>query len=84
MDNDLKPCPFCGSLPKWWSCDRLIQITCEKCKYTRSFPGIVGTKKTKVPIVYTDGKVSETEFYNQFAYEEAIAAWNRRANDDRD
>ena len=82
MDIKLKPCPFCGEAPKFWSCDRLITITCEKCNYRRAFDGIVGNKNTGIPIHYEGGKISTTEFYNRFAKEEAIEAWNRRVSDE--
>ena len=46
----LKPCPFCGGPPYEESCDRLIIIGCEECDYHMSFPGLVGTKKTDIPM----------------------------------
>lgn len=74
----LKPCPFCGGEAIMWSCDRLIEISCKPCKFSRSFQGLIGNKKTDVPVVYEGGIVSEYEFYNKDAYEEAIEAWNTR------
>ena len=76
---ELKPCPFCGELPEFWSCDRLITITCQRCNYHRAFDGIISNKPTDVPIHYEGGKISTTEFYHRFAHEEAMEEWNRRA-----
>ena len=79
MANDkLLPCPFCGGEVEYWSCDRLIQIECKVCKYHRLFNGLISNKKTDVPVVYKGGIVSDTEFYNRYATEEAIASWNTR------
>ena len=78
---ELKKCPFCGGEAEKWSCDRLITISCKKCNYTRSFNGLVSNKKTDVPVVYEGGIVSDTEFYNRYAHEEAIEAWNNRATE---
>lgn len=74
----LKPCPFCGNEPEVFSCDRLIQIGCNKCKYERSFDGVIGNKITKVPVRYADGTISTTEFYNKNAHKEAERLWNMR------
>lgn len=30
---DLKPCPFCGSVPYEEACDRVIVIGCDVCDY---------------------------------------------------
>lgn len=77
--NLLRECPFCGGEAEKWSCDRLITISCKKCNYTRNFNGLVSNKKTDVPVVYEGGIVSDSEFYNRYAHEEAIEAWNNRA-----
>ncbi len=42
------PCPFCGSEFVDQSYDRGIKYTCPKCHYSRSFPGLVQSKKSKV------------------------------------
>lgn len=76
--KELKPCPFCGEKPEFWTCDRLIKISCEKCNYFRVFEGIVSNKKSDVPIHYECGEISTTEFYHQYAEEEAVDAWNTR------
>ena len=81
IENEkLKPCPFCGGEPYIDSCDRLISIGCKPCGYIRSFHGLVQSEiDTGVPIVYKSGKVSDSEWYDRFAYKKAIEAWNRRA-----
>lgn len=80
---ELKPCPFCGSAPDVFSCDRLISISCKSCGYSRGFHGLVQSEiNTGVPIVYTGGKISTTEWYDKNAHEKAIEAWNRRAGGD--
>lgn len=78
MEQLLKPCPFCGKMPTWWSCDRLIEISCEDCGYTRTFKGIVNTVPNDYPVVYEGGKVSTTEFIHTEAKGNAIEAWNKR------
>ncbi len=79
---ELKPCPFCGGEPYIDACDRLISIGCKPCGYRRSFHGLVQSEiDTGVPIVYKGGKVSDSEWYDQFAHEKAIESWNRRTND---
>ena len=79
--NLLRECPFCGGEAEKWSCDRLITISCKKCNYTRNFNGLVSNKKTDVPVVYEGGIVSDSEFYNRYAHEEAIEAWNNRSTE---
>lgn len=78
MNKELKPCPFCGEKPDFWSCDRLIKISCNKCNYHMSFDGIISRKKSDVPIHYEGGEISTTEFYHQYAEEEAVEVWNTR------
>ena len=74
----LKPCPFCGKIPTWESCDRLIQISCNNCNYTRSFDGLISFVPSDVPVRYKGGVISTTEFYHADAQEIAIEAWNTR------
>ena len=82
MDK-LKPCPFCGEMPTVYSCDRLISIGCKPCGYSRGFHGLVQSEiDTGVPIVYTGGTISTSEWYDKDAREKAITAWNRRAEHD--
>ena len=81
----LKPCPFCGGEVYEDAVDRLITIGCPSCGYVRSFHGLVQSEiNTGVPIVYEGGKVSDHEWYDQFAHERAAEAWNRRAKDGSD
>lgn len=82
MADNVKPCPFCGGEPYIDSCDRLILIGCNLCGFSRYFHGLVQSEvNTGIPIVYKGGKVSDSEWYDQFAHEKAVEAWNRRAND---
>lgn len=75
---ELKKCPFCGGEPFEWSCDRLIQIGCKKCSYQLSFHGVIQSEiDTGVPVVYEGDKVSDHEWYDQFAHEKAAEVWNR-------
>ena len=74
----LKPCPFCGEIPNWESCDRLIHISCDNCNYTRSFVGLINNVPSDVPVRYEGGVISTTEFYHADAHEKAIEAWNTR------
>ena len=81
---ELKPCPFCGGEPFTQYYDRLIVIGCKPCGYRRSFHGLVQSEiNTGVPVVYKGGKVSDHEWYDQFAHEKAHEAWNRRASNER-
>ena len=76
---DLKPCPFCRSVPYCKSCDRLIQIGCESCGYHRHWDGIVTTEAGHPEIPKPQGSIPE--FYNCNAQEEADEAWNARPDD---
>lgn len=78
MNMSLKPCPFCGDKPKVFSCDRLIQIGCDNCNFHVGFQGLIGNKITDVPVHYSDGTISDYEFYNKDAYKEAEEKWNMR------
>lgn len=79
---ELKPCPFCGGEAYEDACDRIIRIGCKACKYNRAFHGLVQSEiNTGVPIIYTGGEVSDSEWYDQYAHERAYEAWNRRAED---
>lgn len=77
--KELRECPFCGEKPEFWSCDRLIKISCNKCNYHMSFDGIISRKKSDVPIHYEGGEISTTEFYHQHAEDEAVEVWNARS-----
>jgi hypothetical protein len=74
----LKPCPFCGKIPTLESCDRIIQISCDNCHYTRIFYGLISFVPSDVPVRYEGGVISTTEFYHADAHEKAIEAWNTR------
>lgn len=81
-------CPFCGGIPIFDPCDRLITIKCDPCGYRRSFPGLLQRTPSNVPILTyrgADGQPYDipleecTEWYHADAHEKAIAAWNIRA-----
>ena len=72
MNEQLKPCPFCGRTP---------QITTEKCfaslEWNKDYPNNgrdLYIEKTMYSVECTCCKL--TQSFN--AEEEAIAAWNRR------
>lgn len=73
---DLKPCPFCGGVPYVESCDRLIQIGCNVCKFTIYDYGLI------TPIM-TPVKVNSTEFFNYKAHKEIEKRWNRRIESEK-
>ena len=77
--NKLKPCPFCGGEAKWFSCDRLITISCEACGYSRPFKSYLQTTPSKTR-ASAEGSAL-VEYYHAHADEVAIEAWNRRVND---
>ena len=79
MEEKLKPCPFCGGKANVEECDYVIQISCPKCKFTRSFRGLVQSEvNTGVPVRYTGGIISSTEWYDCDAERNAINRWNER------
>ncbi len=77
--DDLKPCPFCGEKAYEDSCDRLIQIGCERCNYHMAFHGVVQAKVI-TNVVASYKKTGEpSEWYDRYAHEKAHKKWNRRA-----
>ena len=81
-DRTILPCPFCGGDPYIDSCDRFIKIGCEPCGYYRYFPGLVQSDHTTNVVVGTSKQTGKPiEWYEKDAYELAIDAWNRRADD---
>lgn len=80
--DELKPCPFCGGKPYIDSCDRLINIGCKPCGYTRYFYGLVQSDhKTDVVVSYNQNTNEPLEWYDPNAYKHACEEWNRRADD---
>lgn len=76
---DLKPCPFCGSIPYEDSCDRLINIGCEPCNYHLYFHGLVQSQfKTDVVASYSKETGEPLEWYDKDAHKKAEEHWNRR------
>ena len=71
-DTELRPCPFCGGEAYYDACDRLIQIGCKPCGYSSHWRGLLTTKETAVKAP------NSGEYYNRFASEQAITAWNTR------
>ena len=67
---DLKPCPFCGSRPVLQTDTRYPRPECEPRKAYE-----VVCKNWDCIIGYVDERYRLTE-------QEAIEAWNRRANDE--
>lgn len=81
-DTTLKPCPFCGAEPYVDSCDRIIDIGCDKCGYHRHFHGFVQDEiETDVVVSrYKDSSRKAYEWYDKDAYQKAAAGWNERQN----
>lgn len=80
-DTTLKPCPFCGSEPYVDSCDRIIDIGCDKCGYHRHFHGFVQDEiETDVVASWYKDSKKAYEWYDKDAYQKAAAGWNERQN----
>lgn len=80
-DNPLKGCPFCGGEPHVESCDRLIQIGCKKCNYSRHWHGLVQSDIiTDVIATYSSESKKPIEWYDKNAYVTAANEWNKRSN----
>ena len=79
-EKKLLPCPFCGGEPYIDSCDRIINIGCEPCKYHRYFHGLVQSDEVTAVVASRGSKTGEPlEWYDKDAYQKAIDGWNRRA-----
>lgn len=79
--HPLKECPFCGGEPHVESCDRLIQIGCKKCNYSRSWHGLVQSDiVTDVVTTYSSETKQPIEWYDRDAYVTAANEWNKRSN----
>lgn len=80
-DTRLKPCPFCGAEPYVDSCDRIIDIGCDKCGYHRHFHGLVQDEiETDVVVSRYKDSRKAYEWYDKDAYQKAAAGWNERQN----
>ena len=80
-DITLKPCPFCGAEPYVDSCDRIINIGCDKCGYNRHFHGLVQDEiETDVVVSRYKDSRKAYEWYDKDAYQKAAAGWNERSN----
>lgn len=83
-EKQLKPCPVCDVLVTDDSFDRGIRFTCKPCGYVKSYPGLLQTKVSSVPIPYVDKDgvaidpkdVKYQEYYHSNATEEAIESFN--------
>jgi Lar family restriction alleviation protein len=70
MSDELKPCPFCGGKAEMRDARKFLVVS----KFSYIIPYSVGCSNKKCDVKpYTE--YSSTE-------QEAIDAWNRRANDD--
>lgn len=79
LTGELLPCPFCGERPYIDSCDALIDIGCERCKYHRPFSGFVQTFFETDVVVCTDEETGNPfAWYDKNAYEKAVTNWNTR------
>ncbi len=82
----LDPCPFCGSHFVDKSYDRGTSFSCEVCRYSRGFPGLLQLKKSPVKVPYVDkegndipeSEVKYQEYYHQHATLFAIREMNHR------
>lgn len=73
-EEQLKPCPFCGKKPLYFSSDFILKIECPTCDYVRNFPALLGQKKTDVLV----GTAGCDLYYNATAEDDAVNAWNQR------
>lgn len=72
-------CPFCGGEPFIDSCDSLINIGCEHCKFHLYFHGFVQSEiETKVVASRSSNTGEPLERYDKDAYQKAVIGWNRR------
>lgn len=77
--NELLKCPFCGGEPYIVSCDRIISIGCERCKFHRPFHGLAQSDEVTDVVITRDRKTGEPiEWYDKDAFQKAIDGWNRR------
>lgn len=77
---ELKPCPFCGAEPYVESCDRIINIGCEACRYHLYFHGLVQDEiETGVVASRYKDSGEACEWYDRDAFAKAAEGWNRRA-----
>lgn len=81
----LKKCPFCNGDIKDDSYDRRIVFRCVNCNIVKSYPGLLQTEVSSVPIPYSDGNggyinpedIKVQEYYHQFANEIAVEEFNK-------
>ncbi len=85
----LKPCPVCDGSITDDSYDRGIRFGCKSCGYTKSYPGLIQSKVSSVPMPMVDGDgmpidpkdVKHQEYYHQNANDFAVAEFNKWVDD---
>lgn len=80
--DNLKKCPFCGGQPFYESCDRLIRIGCDNCKFYMPFHGIVQSEILTDVIVSVNEIGEACEWYDKDAHDKAVLKWNTRSEEE--
>jgi hypothetical protein len=74
MDENLKPCPFCGSddLYVGHACAFTFHVSCNSCRSSGRSHGLTDDELATIPDSSTDEEV------DQILLKRAIESWNKR------